>query len=36
MLKLFVEDPGFGAFLTMDLESGVEKFESGINISDPG
>jgi hypothetical protein len=37
MLNFFVEDPdpGSGAFLTIDLVSGIEKFGSGINIPDP-
>jgi hypothetical protein len=33
MHKLFVVDPGFGAFLKPG--SGMEKFASGINIPDP-
>jgi hypothetical protein len=37
MLKFLVLDPdaGYGAFLTLDLGSGLEKSGSGTNIPDP-
>jgi hypothetical protein len=35
ILKFFDADPEFGIFLTLGVGSGMEKFGSGINISDP-
>jgi hypothetical protein len=35
-MRMRIRDPGFEIILSLDLESGLEKFEPGIRDENPG